>query len=150
MPPGRIVSDCLFCAIASGAIPSAAVHEDERTLAFLDIQPLQRGHALVIPKAHAAKLEDADPADAAAVMQTAQRLVAPLCRAVGAMDATIAINNGPDAGQEVGHLHLHIVPRHAGDAEGPIHALFADRPTPDAGDLQELAATVRQEVEDDQ
>lgn len=133
---------CLFCAIASGDIPSNRIHEDERTLAFLDINPLQRGHALVIPKAHADRLEDATPGDAAAVIQAAQRIAPALCEAVGATDATIAINNGPDAGQEVGHLHLHIIPRHQGDAAGPIHSLFADRPTPDADELTELAAQV--------
>ncbi len=140
------MGDCLFCAIAAGDIPSARIHEDERTVAFLDINPLQRGHALVIPRAHAEKLEDASSDDAAAVMQAAQTLAPVLCEAVGAVDATIAINNGPDAGQEVGHLHLHIVPRHPGDAAGPIHALFVDRPTPDADELQELAATVKERL----
>lgn len=141
------MGDCLFCAIAAGDIPASKVHEDDRTVAFLDINPLQRGHALVIPKAHAAKLEDASAEDAAAVIHAAQTLAPALCSAVGAVDATVAINNGPDAGQEVGHLHLHIVPRTQGDAAGPIHALFADRPTPDADELTELAATVRAAME---
>ncbi len=141
------MGDCLFCAIAAGEIPSARIHEDERTFAFLDIHPLQRGHALVIPKAHAAKLEDAEPADAQAVMATAQRLAPILCDAVGRNDATIAINNGPEAGQEVAHLHLHIVPRQAGDAAGPIHALFAERPKPDAEDLTTLADDIVHRLE---
>ncbi len=141
------MGDCLFCAIAAGEIPSARIHEDERTFAFLDIHPLQRGHALVIPKAHAAKLEDAEPADAQAVMATAQRLTPILCDAVGRSDATIAINNGPEAGQEVAHLHLHIVPRQAGDAAGPIHSLFAERPKPDAEDLTKLADDIVHRLE---
>lgn len=116
-------------------------------MAFLDIQPLQRGHALVIPKAHAAKLEDASPEDAAAIMATTQRVAPALCSVVGASDATIAINDGPDAGQEVAHLHVHVIPRRPGDSGGPVHALFGKRPTPDADELKELAGTVAAALE---
>lgn len=136
------MSDCIFCAIAAGTIPSHTVHDDEHTFAFLDINPLARGHTLVIPKECAAKLEDVSPESAAAVMQTARLLVPRICAAVGAPDATIAINNGPDAGQEVPHLHLHIVPRQQGDSAGPVHALFANRPTVDGDELAALAKEV--------
>ncbi len=128
------MAPCLFCAIAGGDIPSARVHEDERTLAFLDIQPLREGHALVIPKAHAQHLEDLAPADAAAVMATTQKVIQALKATLGLADTTVAVNNGPAAGQEVPHVHIHIIPRRPGDAPGPIHALFTDRPstTPEA------------------
>jgi len=141
------MADCLFCRIAAGEIPSAKVWEDDRTFAFLDINPLTRGHALVVPKTHAARLEEASEEDAAAVMRTARRLVPRLCGAVGAQDATVAINNGPHAGQEVPHLHLHIVPRQAHDGAGPVHALFKDRPSVETEDLQRIAAKVRSRVE---
>lgn len=145
-PLGSVVGamTCVFCAIVAGDIPSQRIHEDDRVVAFLDIQPLARGHALVIPKVHAEKLEDADPEDAGALLRAAQTLAPRLCAAVGAQDATIAINNGPDAGQEVPHVHLHIVPRQAGDAAGPVHALFTKRPEPDADDLAAIAAEVAQ------
>lgn len=136
------MGECLFCAIVSGDIPCTQVHEDAFTLGFLDINPLARGHALIIPKHHAAKLEDV-PADVAgALMHAAQRLSARLCAATGATDSTIAINNGPDAGQEVGHVHVHVIPRRPGDAGGPVHALFSQRPTADPDEMEAIAKQV--------
>ncbi len=140
------MGDCIFCAIASGAIPSARVHEDEHTLAFLDIQPLREGHALVIPKAHAQHLEDLDGSAAHALMTTTQKVIQALKSTLGVSDTTVAINNGPAAGQEVPHVHIHIIPRTTGDAPGPIHALFSERPEMDGADIQTLAARVQQAV----
>lgn len=140
------MSDCLFCKIAAGDIPCYKVWEDDTTLAFLDINPLARGHALVIPKAHGAKLADLPPAHAAALMATTQRLSPALCAAVDAPDATLAVNDGPAAGQEIPHVHLHIVPRRPGDQAGPVHALFKERPEMDGDELAELATSVMQTV----
>ncbi len=140
------MGDCIFCAIATGDIPSASVHEDEQTLAFLDIQPLAEGHTLVIPKTHAQRIEDLGSADAAALMATTQRIIKGLRTTLGIADTTVAINNGPTAGQEVPHVHIHIVPRTAGDASGPIHALFSQRPTMTADAIQALAGRLRTEV----
>jgi histidine triad (HIT) family protein len=141
------VSGCLFCAIAAGDIPSAHLYEDGRVAAFLDIKPLARGHALVVPKRHAAKLEDASAEDRHALTDAAALLAPILCRATGAKDYTIAINNGPEAGQEVPHVHLHIVPRRSADAAGPIHALFRDPPSVSSEDLHDLAVQVQAAVE---
>lgn len=138
------MGDCIFCAIAKGDIPCTSVHEDAFTLGFLDINPLARGHALVIPKHHDGRLADLPGDVAAAVMHAVQRLTPKLCAAVGAEDATIAINDGPDAGQEVPHVHVHIIPRRPGDSGGPVHALFSKRPTPDADDLEAIAKEVLQ------
>jgi histidine triad (HIT) family protein len=123
------VPDCLFCAIAAGRIPSAELWEDERTFAFLDINPLRPGHALVVPKAHAGKLQELSDADAAALLATARRLLPVLAAETGEPDATVAINDGPGAGQEVPHVHLHLVPRSPGDGAGPIHAAFPAGPS---------------------
>lgn len=135
--------ECLFCAIAAGDVPSAVLYEDERVHAFLDIRPLAEGHALVVPKAHAVKLEDAAPEDRAALMEAAARLAPVLCRMTGTRDATLAINNGRDAGQEVMHVHLHVVPRSASDGAGPIHNLFERRPHVSSEDLHDLAVRVQ-------
>lgn len=136
------MGNSIFSAIVRGDIPCVRVHEDALTLGFLDINPLARGHALVIPKMEAPKLSDL-PADvAAALMHAVQSLTPKLCAAVGATDATIAINDGPDAGQEVPHCHVHIIPRRPGDAGGPVHALFAKRPEPDMDDMQAIAKEV--------
>lgn len=134
--------ECIFCAIVAGDIPSTKIHEDERSYGFLDIQPLARGHALIIPKQHGQRLADLSPDIAASVMHAVQRVTPKLCAAVGAVDATVAVNDGPDAGQEVPHCHVHIIPRRAGDAGGPVHALFAKRPSPDADDMAAIAEAV--------
>lgn len=141
------MGDCIFCSIASGAVPSARVYEDDQVFAFLDINPLAEGHVLVIPRAHVAKLGDCEPADASAVMAATCRIVPAACAAAGVEDATVAINDGPDAGQEVPHLHVHIVPRRPGDAAGPIHALFKDRPVLDEDAMARTAAAVKANLE---
>lgn len=133
------MADCLFCRIAEGTIPSAEVWQDDRVFAFLDIRPLRPGHTLLVPKRHCAKLEDAPPEDAAALMAAARRLAPVLCRLTGAPDSTLAINNGPGAGQEVPHLHLHLVPRAKGDGAGPIHAAFPGQMALPSEELHDLA-----------
>lgn len=128
------MNECIFCKIVAGGIPAAKVHEDAQTLAFLDIRPLAEGHALVVPKRHARRIEDMTPADAAALMHTVQVTLGKLTRGLKAPAATVAVNDGAEAGQEVPHVHIHVVPRHVGDGAGPIHALNWPRPstTPDA------------------
>jgi histidine triad (HIT) family protein len=134
---------CVFCRIAKGEIPSHKVHEDADTLAFLDIRPLAKGHALVIPKRHA-KLYQELPADALAALARATSAVAAKAqKATGAPATTIAINNGPEAGQEVPHVHVHVVPRLPGDRGGPVHALFTERPQMAAEELAALAKRMR-------
>ncbi|MGB0652176.1 MAG: HIT family protein [Thermoplasmatota archaeon] len=141
MPP------TVFDAIVAGDIPCDKLYEDDRVLAFLDINPLREGHALVIPKKGAPKIEELDPADAAAIMTAAQQIVPRLVAATGAQDATLAIHDGPAAGQEVPHVHLHIIPRKPGDGGGPIHALFLeDRPVVSGEERAALAAKVRSEL----
>lgn len=135
--------DCVFCRIAAGSIPAHKVHEDADALAFLDIRPLALGHSVVIPKRHYVRLEDM-PAEAAGALMRSVHAVAPrVCAAVGAPSCTIAINNGPEAGQEVPHVHVHIVPRRATDTAGPIHALFRDRPSPSPVEMKDIAARAR-------
>lgn len=135
--------NCIFCRIAAGEIPSERVAENARAFAFLDIQPLARGHVLVVPKRHAERVADMPDEDAAAVMALAQDVSRRIARGLGAAGATIAINDGRAAGQEVPHVHLHVVPRAAGDGFGPIHALFAKRPTLGKDELKEIAAKLR-------
>src|SRR5262249_24259424 len=94
--------------------PCHKVYEDERTLAFLDIMPRAPGHTLVLPKAPARNLLDVDPADLAAVMQTAQRIAKAAMTVFTADGITIQQFNESAGGQVVFHLHVHVVPRHAG------------------------------------
>ena len=134
---------CIFCRIVDGEAPSSTVYEDETTMAFLDVNPLSRGHTLVIPKAHHTRLTDL-PADLAAdLYETLNSLVAPIESAVQAAGTTVAFNNGPAAGQEVMHVHGHIVPRFDDDGGGPIHRAFGRRPDLDDADLDGIAEAIR-------
>jgi len=122
------MDDCIFCQIVAGDIPGRTVYEDDTVLAFLDANPLSPGHTLVIPKAHHERLNDT-PADVAGeVLSTLHELVPAVEAAVDAPASTVAFNNGEAAGQEVPHVHGHIVPRFDDDGGRPIHALVNDRP----------------------
>ena len=106
---------CLFCSIVSGDIPATVIHEDERTLAFMDISPATRGHCLAIPKNHAADIVDADPADVAACATVAQGLADRALVNLGADGVAVTSFCRPAAGQTVFHLHFHVIPRYEGD-----------------------------------
>jgi histidine triad (HIT) family protein len=108
-------SDCVFCKIASGEIPSNKIYENDEIFAFLDIRPNNPGHALVIPKDHFENIYTV-PAETWARMQLAVHKLAPAIReAVNADGINIHMNNEPAAGQEVMHCHVHIIPRHNDD-----------------------------------
>src|ERR1700684_4530082 len=100
--------DCLFCKIVAGEIPSERIDEDERTVAFMDISPATRGHALVIPKGHATDLLEVDPDDAAATFLAAQRLAARAVRVLGADGVNLINSCGQAAWQTVFHFHVHV------------------------------------------
>jgi histidine triad (HIT) family protein len=125
--------DCLFCKILAGEIPGTIVAEDERTVAFMDINPATRGHALVVPRRHAADLGEIDPEDLAAVARAAQRLATRAREALGADGVNLMNSWGSDAWQTVFHFHLHVIPRYADD---PLRLPW--KPAP--GDEGEIAA----------
>lgn len=104
-------ANCVFCKIAAGAIPCFRVHEDERTLTFLDINPIEEGHCLVIPKAHAPNLIASADGDLAAAIATARRVATAIERVLKPDGLNLLQANGPGAAQSVHHLHLHVVPR---------------------------------------
>ena len=125
--------DCIFCRIVAGEIPGEIVAETPEVLAFLDVMPLADAHVLVIPKVHARLVEELPEQTAGALMQMGARVSAALCREFGAAGTTMGINNGPETGQTVPHVHLHVVPRFAGDGAGSVHSAFpgfATDPTP--------------------
>jgi histidine triad (HIT) family protein len=129
--------DCLFCRIVAGEIPATIVASDERTVSFMDINPATRGHALVVPRAHARDLLEIDPADLAAVAQAGQRL-ATVAKATLEADGINLINScGATAWQTVFHFHLHVIPRYEGD---PLRLPW----TPEPGDLEKIQATGEQ------
>jgi histidine triad (HIT) family protein len=130
---------CVFCRIVAGTIPSHKLYEDARSFAFLDINPANRGHALVIPKAHAPNLVASDDADLAAVMATIRRVAAAIEKVVKPDGFNLLQANGPGAAQSVLHFHIHIVPRKLNDGLMMNWPLVPG----DHKDLAALAADIR-------
>jgi histidine triad (HIT) family protein len=112
------MSDCVFCKIRDGQIPSTKVYEDERTLCIMDINPLNSGHCLVLTRAHAATIFEAEPADLQAAILTAQRVAAAQRTALKPDGLNMLQANGPAAFQSVPHFHLHLIPRWTNDGKG--------------------------------
>ena len=107
--------NCIFCKIVAGTIPCFKLYEDAATLAFLDINPVNAGHALVIPKAHAPNLYESADGDLAAVMAVVRVLATVIEKTVKPHGVNLLQANGPGAAQSVFHFHMHIIPRVQGD-----------------------------------
>ena len=125
---------CLFCGIVDGRAPAARVYEDERTVAFLDINPATRGHLLVVPRRHTRDLLSVQTDDLAACAATSQHLAARVVERLGATGVNLVNACGGSAWQTVPHLHVHVVPRYDDD---PLQLPW--RPAP--GDRDDLART---------
>ena len=110
--------DCVFCKIRDGEIPSFKIHEDERTITFMDINPLTPGHCLVVTKAHAATLVEADPADLQAAIVIAQKVAHAIQQTLRPDGLNMLQANGAAAFQSVFHFHLHLIPRWTNDGKG--------------------------------
>ncbi|MBC7802679.1 MAG: HIT family protein [Candidatus Parcubacteria bacterium] len=109
------MTDCVFCKIVAGQIPSTRVHEDEHTLAFMDIGQVNPGHVLVTVKKHAASIFALDDTQAAAVARTSAQIARAVEAAFKPEGLSVYQANGKAAGQTVFHYHVHLLPRHAGD-----------------------------------
>ena len=131
---------CIFCRIVAGEVAAEVVEREPDVVAFLDVQPLADGHVLVVPRAHAASIEDLEPAAADALFRVVRRLAGPVRGALGAAGTTIGINNGEATGQTVPHVHVHIVPRREGDGAGSVHSIF---PRDVKRKLPEVGAAIR-------
>jgi histidine triad (HIT) family protein len=113
-----MTTGCVFCRIIDGDLPSMRIYQDERTIVIMDINPLNSGHCLIITKAHAPTLWDADPADLQAAITTAQKVATALKTAVKPDGLNMLQANGPAAFQSVPHYHLHLIPRWHNDGKG--------------------------------
>lgn len=132
-----MTADCIFCAIVAGDAPAQIVDSDEHTVAFMDISPATRGHALVIPRKHSADLMEIAPEDLERTIDAAQRLGRRM-KATLAPDGFNVINAcGSVAWQTVFHFHLHVIPRYEDD---PLELPWVPSP----GDSDEIAATAEQ------
>jgi histidine triad (HIT) family protein len=109
------MEDCIFCRIVAGDLPSTRIHEDDRAIAIMDINPATRGHALVIPRTHARDLGDIADEDLAHCAAVARDVAARALSGLGAQGVTIMQSNGAAAWQTVFHYHVHVIPRYDGD-----------------------------------
>ncbi len=134
--------ETIFTQIVAGKIPSYTVYEDETTYAFLDANPLAPGHTLVIPKEPYERVNDMPPELAGDVFSTVSKITDAVERAVDAPASTIAINNGEEAGQEVPHVHCHIIPQFRDSTTKPVHALFTGAEL-SAEEMETIAETIR-------
>ena len=107
--------DCIFCKIIAGEIPSFSVYEDEHTFAFMDINPANEGHTLVIPKEHAADIHGVSAAAITATVISAQKLAGAIEKTLNPDGLNLLQCNGPAAAQSVMHFHMHVLPRRNGD-----------------------------------
>lgn len=112
------MSDCIFCKIANGEIPSATLYEDEDFRVILDLGPASKGHALILPKAHAANIYEISDDMAAKAMILAKKMATKMTEALKCDGFNIVQNNGEPAGQTVFHFHMHLIPRYEGDQVG--------------------------------
>jgi histidine triad (HIT) family protein len=132
-------NECVFCRIVGDDLPSRTVYEDDEIQAFLDANPLAPGHTLVVPKDHHDRLNDLPEGTALSLVGVMYRLLDPIERTVDADATTVAFNNGPAAGQEIPHVHGHVIPRFEGDGGGPVHGVVSSRPNLSAAELDEIA-----------
>jgi histidine triad (HIT) family protein len=135
-------SDCLFCGIVNGSVPSHTVDSDERTVAFMDINPATRGHALVVPRRHSRDLLDVEPEDLAAAMAATQRLVKRMEEVLEPDGFNVLNACRPAAWQTVFHFHFHVIPRYEDD---PLKLPWIPR----GGDENEIAAIAQRLREGD-
>ena len=118
--------DCIFCKIVDGTIPTRIILESEKSLAFLDAFPLASGHSLVIPKKHYEKVQQMPPDDNSDLFSLVQKVTEKVEALTNA--ELIAVHNGKESGQEIPHVHVHIIPRSEKDGAGAVHSMFRNRP----------------------
>ena len=133
--------DCIFCKIANKEIPSRIIPETENSMAFFDAFPVSRGHTLVIPKNHYEKVQDMTDIDNNDLFDTVHNVISKVDKLTGS--TLLAIHNGKDSGQEIPHVHVHLIPREVDDQAGPVHSMFKDRPKLSDEELEQLCAKIK-------
>lgn len=137
------MDQCLFCKIAKGDIPADKVYEDDAVFAFLDIHPRTLGHTIVIPKTHAETLLDLPRAEVGPFFESVQKIVGMIKRALSPDAFTLGMNHGRVSGQEIDHMHFHIMPRWAGDGGHSVQSVVSNIPQED---IKVIAEKIRKEI----
>ncbi|WP_423410674.1 HIT family protein [Heyndrickxia sp. MSNUG] len=139
------MSDCIFCKIINGEIPSAKVYEDENVLAFLDISQVTKGHTLVIPKVHKENVFALSDEIAANVFSAVPKVANAIKAAYDPIGLNVLQNNGEAAGQSVFHFHMHLIPRYGkGDGFGAVWKTHQEEYTSD--DYKKIAAEINSNI----
>ena len=133
------MTDCIFCKIIGGQIPATVLAETEQVISFLDINPVNPGHALVVPKRHVDNLLDLTQDELHAAVLMTRRVAAAVVEATGFPAFNVLQNNGEAAGQVVEHVHFHVIPRSPEDG----FALGWRQTEPEAGQLEALQQAIR-------
>ena len=133
--------DCIFCKIAKKEIPSKIITETSKSIAFLDVFPLSQGHTLVIPKHHYEKVQDMTDIDNIDMFNTVHKVISKVDKLTGA--TLLAIHNGKGSGQEIPHVHVHLIPRESSDQAGSVHRMFEDTPKFSDEELDELCTKIK-------
>ena len=142
----QLMTPCIFCQIVEGNAPSSKVYEDEVCLAFMDIQPVNPGHVLVIPKKHSNDLSDLPPQIGAHLFQVAQRIALSLpATNLKSEGIDLFLAHGAAAGQDVFHVHLHVIPRYSGDGFGFTFAPNYEN-LPERTELDANAAQIKRQL----
>jgi histidine triad (HIT) family protein len=128
--------DCVFCKIVSGEIKSKFLKETKHSVSFLDAFPLASGHVLVIPKTHHEKIQDMSIQENADLFSLVHEIISNVDKITGS--TLVAIHNGKEAGQEIPHVHVHLVPRSNDDSAGAIHSMFNSTVTLSESEMDEL------------
>jgi histidine triad (HIT) family protein len=134
------MENCIFCKIIAGEIPSTTVYEDEDFKAILDVNPAAEGHVIILPKKHAANIFELDDEDAAKILPVAKKIATALKKTYQCDGVNILQNNGEAAGQTVFHLHVHVIPRYAGDT---VNIGWKPGETPD---LERIAGEIKKNL----
>jgi histidine triad (HIT) family protein len=133
--------DCIFCKIVGGQIKARTIMETENSLAFLDAFPLAKGHTLVIPKKHYEKIQQMPQRDNAELFETVHKVTAKVDTITGA--TLIAIHNGKNAGQEIPHVHVHLIPRSPDDSASAVHGMFEKRPNLSDKEFDQILSQIK-------
>ena len=128
--------DCIFCKIVKREIPAKIITETEKSLAFIDAFPLTKGHSLVIPKNHYEKVQDISTDDNADLFETVRKVIKKVDKISNA--TLLAVHNGKESGQEIPHVHVHLIPRSAEDLAGPVHSMFKNRPKLSESEINQI------------
>ena len=128
--------DCIFCKIVKREIPAKIIAETGKSLAFIDAFPLTKGHSLIIPKNHYAKVQDIATDDYADLFETVRKVISKVDKISNA--TLLAVHNGKESGQEIPHVHVHLIPRSAEDSAGPVHSMFKDRPKLSESEINQI------------